>query len=240
MNHKRGTFKNWKMTLWGESLDEAKATPFPMPMEDEDDENHATETVSVSTTRISTDGSHEPTITVNPSDHPDRPVNAKPSDGAGSAPPATASEPAKSDHVLPSFFPTFGVSKRTQIWIYGALAIIVLFCAGIGTYLFLARRKRLRNNVRDDYEFEVLDDQEDVDGTNVRKGRRQSRTRGGELYDAFAEESDDELFPTKQEKYRDRHDEEAESAGAVVLDDDDDDDDDDPADKDDRQGLLLK
>lgn len=238
VNHERGTFKNWKMTLWGESLDEAKATPLPMPMEDEDEEHHTTERVSASTTSISTDGSHEPTITANPSDHPDRPVNAKPTGDAGSAPPSTTTEPAKSDHVLPSFFPTFGVSKRTQIWIYGAFAIIILFCAGIGTYLFLARRKRLRNNVRDDYEFEVLDDQDDIDGTNVRKGRRQSRTRGGELYDAFAEESEDELFPTKQEKYHDGHDEEAEIAGAGAVDDDDDDDD--PAEKDDRQGLLKR
>ena len=30
---------------------------------------------------------------------------------------------------MPSIFPTFGVSKRTQIWIYGALTLIILFCA---------------------------------------------------------------------------------------------------------------
>ena len=92
------------------------------------------------------------------------------------------------EHFLPHYFPTFGVSKRTQIWIYGALAIIVLFCAGLASYIYIIRRRRRRNE-RDDYEFEMLDD--DGEGVNATGGKRTKR-RAGELYDAFAGESDED------------------------------------------------
>ncbi|KAI5294503.1 pheromone processing endoprotease, partial [Ascosphaera acerosa] len=103
--------------------------------------------------------------------------------------------------VFPSFFPTFGVSRRTQVWIYIALALIIAFCGGLGIYFWIQRRKRIRNNPRDDYEFEMLADDEQesyplTDGTagvGGGGGKRKKRT-GGELYDAFAGESDDELL----------------------------------------------
>lgn len=206
-----------------------------MPIEekdDDDDGDHAT--VSASTTSVSTADIPTGTVTANPTDHPDRPVNAKPTgtnDGetAPSSTSSTVPNPSAttgSSNFLPSFFPTFGVSKRTQIWIYGSMAIIVLFCAGIGTYLYLARRKRIRNNIRDDYEFEVLDDEDEAEG-NGEAGRRPARRRGGELYDAFAEESDEELFTVGKEKFRDE-DVKAEAEDEVE----------DPGGKGDRERLL--
>ena len=219
VNDKRGNFQDWKMTLWGECIDESKATLLPMPTEKDEDDDDAVETVSASTTSISAETSPTPTITENPTDHPGRPVNAKPTDSEGgeapsaptltSSPISSASSAAATDKFLPSFFPTFGVSKRTQIWIYGSVAIIVLFCIGIGTYLFIARRRRIRNNVRDDYEFEVLDDQDVEDDGNGGAARKAARRRGGELYDAFAEESDEDLSPGNGEKYWDEDEREA-------------------------------
>ena len=87
------------------------------------------------------------------------------------------------------------MSSRAQIWIYGALGLIIMFCIGLGIYLWLARRKQLRNNQGNDYEFEPLT--EDPDGyANGEKGTyaggQSRRTRGGELYDAFAGESDED------------------------------------------------
>jgi kexin len=110
-----------------------------------------------------------------------------------------------SDSFLPSFFPTFGVSKRTQIWIYGSIGLIVVFCIGLGAYFLVQRRKRLRNNPRDAYEFEMVADADDDEqrGLTSRKGRGKGRAkRGGELYDAFAGESEDDLY-SDDEGYQD-------------------------------------
>ncbi|KAI9802222.1 MAG: hypothetical protein M1825_002943 [Sarcosagium campestre] len=187
-----GTFVDWRLRLWGECKDAAKAETFPMPTEhDDDDHDAATTTVAATTTPI-TDGSDitHPTA----SDFPNRPVNEKPVDA-----PATATStaiptpsPTPSSNFLPSFFPTFGVSKKSQIWIYGSVTIIILFCAGLGVYLYVARRKRLRNDMRDGYEFEKLNAGDD-DREGLVSGTR-SKRRAGELYDAFAGESDEELF----------------------------------------------
>jgi kexin len=74
--------------------------------------------------------------------------------------------------------------------------LIVAFCIGLGIYLFMARRKRLRNNPRDEWEFDLLEEDE-ADGLNgagkATRGGKGGKRRGGELYDAFAAGSEDEL-----------------------------------------------
>lgn len=198
-----------------------------MPNEDDDDDHDvmtaSPSLVSVGPVVIETD------LPANPTDHQHRPVNAKPTNPipqttttspsspsvvasasasisasatATSLPPEPPEEDKESSHFLPHYFPTFGIGKRTQIWIYGAFAIIVLFCAGLGTYFFVQRRKRRRSE-REDYEFEVLDD-EDV-ALNGGVGEKKKTRRAGELYDAFAGESDEEglLSEEDDEEYRD-------------------------------------
>ncbi len=213
MNEEKGRFIDWRLNLWGECIDEAKQTLHPYP--DEHDDDHETTTGSVATTSVDI-GSPLTDVPAIPTDHIDRPVNAKPSPtsnktpdtsststpAAESAPPATSTP---SDSFLPSFFPTFGVSKRTQIWIYGAVVLIILFCIGLGAYFFVQRRKRIRNNPHDDYEFEILDDQGDDRETNGHVSGKKVKRRAGELYDAFAGESDDELFSNdgEEETYQD-------------------------------------
>lgn len=237
VNEFSGRFVDWHLKLWGESLDASKAQLLPMPTE-EDDNDHAvvpTTTLKGSTTSVPLpDATNHRPGDADTTDHPNRPVNSKPT-GTGTPVPPEAEEsataPASTDKPstwLPSFLPTFGVSAATQAWIYGSIVLIVLFCAGLGVYLYLARRKRLRNNPRNDYEFELLDDDEDDDfdggeglaasgrgargfegggaekfgagagagaagagaAAGGRKGKK--RTRGGELYDAFAGDSSDE------------------------------------------------
>ena len=217
VNEHSGTFTDWKLSLWGECIDASKQKPLPMPT-DHDDEDHDVISAVVSTTQVSA-GAEETKEPINPTDHIHRPVNAKPTPGSSSTAASTtspslgASATASSsaiatskEHFLPHYFPTFGVSKRTQIWIYGALAIILLFCAGLGTYFFVQRRKRIRNS-RDAYEFDVLGDADAGTGLTGAAGGRRPRRRAGELYDAFAGESDEELFLSdseeEQKAYRD-------------------------------------
>ena len=199
-----------------------------MPNENDDDD-HDVMTAAPSFVSVSP-GATETDLPANPTDHQHRPVNAKPTkpgpqtaatssssssvsasasasaSATGTNPPTESPEEDKeSSHFLPHYFPTFGVSKRTQVWIYGALAIIVLFCAGLSTYFFVQRRKRRRSE-REDYEFEMLDDEDAAlnGGAGAGAGKRKGR-RAGELYDAFAGESDEEglLSDEDDEEYRD-------------------------------------
>lgn len=209
VNDEEGRFIDWRLNLWGECIDASKQALHPMP--DEHDDDHETTTGAVMTTSVEV-GATPTDVPVNPTDHIDRPVNAKPSPTSASEPssvstavPSAASSHVPSDSFLPSFFPTFGVSKRTQIWIYGALVLMVLFCLGLAAYFFIQRRKRIRNNPRDDYEFEVLDTEEENKGMSGQAGGKRAKRRAGELYDAFAGESDEELFSSDDEgaPYRD-------------------------------------
>ncbi|KAL8672136.1 MAG: hypothetical protein Q9168_003380 [Polycauliona sp. 1 TL-2023] len=224
VNEHNGTFTDWKLSLWGESKDGSKQGLLPMPT-DRDDEDHDVMSATVSTTSVSAGA--EPTgHAANPTDHIDRPVNVKPTAGSpsttstGSAASASASgsalpDEANKEHLLPHYFPTFGVSKRTQIWIYGAFAIIVLFCAGLGTYFLVQRRKKMRNS-RDVYEFDALGETDAGTGLTGTGGGRRPRRRAGELYDAFAGESDEEQLLSDSEDEDEKvayRDQEAEDEG---------------------------
>ncbi len=68
----------------------------------------------------------------------------------------------------------------------------------------MQRRKRIRNSVRDDYEFEMLEEQDGGAGINGGATGKMGKRRAGELYDAFAGESDEdmEMF-SDGEEYRD-------------------------------------
>ena len=93
------------------------------------------------------------------------------------------------------------------------MSVIILFCAGLGISFYVIRRRRARVN-RADYEFEMLGDQEESGG-NASDGRRVKR-RAGELYDAFAGESDEEIFSDVEgaTEYKDEEPEEASTTKA--------------------------
>jgi kexin len=221
-NGKTGVFTDWKLRLWGECIDPSKQKLLPLPTEHDDDDHDVIDDHPAHTTSVSLPSSSPPPA-VNPSDVPDRPVNQKPSTTQQSAPTsteafegpvaATGSPTSTPENFLPSPFPTFGVSKRTQIWIYGSIGLILVFCASLAAYLYLARRKRLRSS-RDNYEFEMLDDaDDDEDGartgmlSGAAGGKKGRARRGGELYDAFAGESDEDLLSDTEDEegpYRDR------------------------------------
>ncbi|KAI0548381.1 peptidase S8/S53 domain-containing protein [Xylaria curta] len=200
VNDHKGTFVDWHLKLWGESIDASKAKLLPLPTE-EDDADHDVTTTATPTAITTSLPPQETTNTAIPTslpdDHPERPV--KPSNtNTDSAPSATGTESAAAETTtesswLPSFLPSFGVSSSTVAWIYGALGLIVAFCAGLGAWLWWVRRKRIRNNPRDTYEFEPLNADESAAGLDGGREKGTKR-RGGELYDAFAGGSDDEEF----------------------------------------------
>ena len=230
VNEHNGTFTDWRIILWGECIVASKQDPLPMPTESDDDDH---DVVSAPPTTVSIDpgSGAASSLSANPTDHQDRPINETPTPtDAAETSEATqiadiaenpdVTEPSnvqevsdetqedgeKDEHFLPHYFPTFGVSKRTQIWIYGALAIIVLFCAGLATYIYIIRRRRKRNE-RDDYDFEMLDD--DGEGVNGAAGGKRTKRRAGELYDAFAGESDEDNQLLSDEDDEDDEDDEA-------------------------------
>ncbi|KAK3714680.1 pheromone processing endoprotease [Vermiconidia calcicola] len=202
VNEHKGTFTDWRLKLYGESIDAKIAKPLPLPKQHDDDDHDVvhTQTASVATTTVAV-----PTETGkppgNPDDHQHRPVNQKVSatTTAGSKPTGTpAEDEAQTDpNFLPRPFPTFGVSKRTQIWIYGAVTLILAFLAALGGWWWWMRRKNLRRwMARDEYGFEMVDHDDDdasrplANGNGVVGGK--GKRRAGELYDAFAEGTDDE------------------------------------------------
>ncbi|PBP22463.1 subtilase [Diplocarpon rosae] len=134
-NEHNGTFVDWHLKLWGESIDASKAVLLPMPTE-HDDDNHteiiATTTIAGTTAAITPlPTSTDPLLVI--------PTKPKPTTSGSLTSPTTSPTPSATDSAssgwLPSFFPTFGVSSKTQIWIYGAAALILIFCSGLGVYL---------------------------------------------------------------------------------------------------------
>lgn len=201
-----------------------------MPSED-DDANHDDLIASTVSGAASTKSLPAPSptksaaVTANPSDHPVRPTKpaaAKPTESAKPEETPTDDKPSDTEHEVAtgtesaqassttspssswvSWLPTFGT--KAKIWIYGAIGLIAAFCCGLGVYLWIARRRRLRNNPRNNYDFELLDDEETEGLNSAEKGpngaKKTRRTRGGELYDAFAGGSDDD---DEFDEYRDR------------------------------------
>lgn len=187
-NEFEGIWVDWHLKLWGESIDPEKATKLPMPQES-DDKDHA----SLATTTV--------TPVTNPTAAPTEPdassqESGAPSGSNGATSTGSAEEASGTQSNWVSWLPTFGASPKAQAWIYGAIGLILVFCVGLGIYLYIARRRRLRNDSGDGYEFEPL--AEDVDGYSGGEkgayagGGQTRRTRGGELYDAFAGGSEDE------------------------------------------------
>ena len=85
------------------------------------------------------------------------------------------------------------------------MAIIMVFIASLLIYFYIQRRKRLALNPREGYEFEMLNEEDEQEsgllGGGRKKGGRGGNRRAGELYDAFAGESDeDSLFDEEDER----------------------------------------
>ncbi|KAK4629448.1 Kexin [Fulvia fulva] len=202
VNEHSGTFTDWHLKLFGEAIDGEKQELLPLPDEDDDNDHdvYETQTATAHTTTIAV-----PTETGepvgNPTDHPERPTKPKPNSTTATPTPTpdvtddkeeVAKPTSTSDsNLLPHIFPTFGVSKRTQVWIYGATTLILVFLVALcGWAIYYRRKKRV---ARDDFAFEMVN-QEDAneDSAGLLNGHSGGRKkRAGELYDATAGYSDE-------------------------------------------------
>lgn len=218
-NEHSGEFVDWRLTLWGDSIDGSKQPLHPLP--DTHDDDHPYEDAQVATTTVATAPLKTSAPTGKPDDHHDRPINEKPTQSAVtetatasekvatatskpelSEPSASSTSVAAADNYFSTYLPSFGASKRTQVWIYASLAMIIVFFIGLGIYFQLQRIKRRRTSPEDDYEFEIVEDDDDMHPMPGTTGRTQRR--GGELYNAFAGESDEEVFSDDDNLYQDR------------------------------------
>ncbi|KAI6784614.1 Protease-like protein [Emericellopsis cladophorae] len=219
VNNHQGVFVDWHLKLWGESIDADKATLLPMPNPDDDADHDKTIVPTVTAEPSTATAPPRPDETfvhdTQPTDHPVRPTKpAKPNPTqedkgsmTGQAEEAS-SEATPSSETWISWLPSLGASKAAQPWIYGALGLIVAFCIALGIALFIVRRRRIKNDSRSNYEFEMLDEEESEGLTAGEKpagvaGGRKKR-RGGELYDAFAGGSEDEDEGSEFDRYEDR------------------------------------
>lgn len=224
VNEHKGIFTDWRLRLWGESIDGDNQPLLPMPTEHDDDDHdtiNPPQSVGAHTTTVAVPSDHTGVPEGNPTDHIDRPTKPTATPAVTTsfiepvpvedehAPPTHTVEPTPSatpttgTNFLPHIFPTFGVSKRTQVWIYGSALLIVAFLAALGGWVFLQRRKK--RTLRDDYGFEMVGheegDEAGVPLTGTAGGRR--KARGNDLYDAFAEGTDeeDESVVGEEERY---------------------------------------
>jgi hypothetical protein len=62
-------------------------------------------------------------------------------------------------HYVPP--PATSDPRLTVLRIHGTVALTVTFCIRLGIYLLVQRRKRLRNNPRDVYKFEMVGTEDD-------------------------------------------------------------------------------
>ena len=222
VNDFSGKFVDWRLNLWGEAIDGTHQLLHPLPEEHDDD--HPYEDAHVATTTVEPAPVKTEPPASSQDDYHDRPVNQKPPEPTSTQPAATEGEvedeklpinntipttngttngtTTASDSYLSPYLPTFGASKRTQVWIYASLTMIIVFFIGLGIYFQLQRLKRRRTNPQDDYEFEMVEDEDELHPMTGGGGRTQRR--GGELYNAFAGESDEEVFSDDDEPYRDR------------------------------------
>ena len=212
VNDHNGTFIDWRLKFYGEAIDPKKTSLLPLPNKNDDDDHDVIETQTAShhTTSVAvpTETGRPPG---NPDDHQHRPVASKITTTAADTttglpspvddevvPTSDADTDEDESSFLPHPFPTFGVSKRTQIWIYGAIGLILVFLAVLGGWWYWMRRKKRWMN-RSEYDFELVghEDDDDYDASrgmngNADAGGGRRKKRAAQLYDAFAEGTDDE------------------------------------------------
>ncbi|KAG9004986.1 pheromone processing endoprotease [Tulasnella sp. 427] len=198
-----GSFLGWTMNFWGSVIDPTKAILYserPRPDEDLPDPIFEDEPSSSSTTTTTTTTVAASTTKqyVKPTEH--LPDDHDQADGESHNPafpdhPATngTSNPAASPSITitpdEGYFSHMGDLLSSSRWLYGGLALIVLFGAGAGVFFWRRRARRA--------EYQSVADDEMAMTSMLHGGRATDSRRPGaggtrELYDAFGEVSDED------------------------------------------------
>jgi kexin len=131
----------------------------------------------------------------------EKPASSTPT-GEKAAESQAATDETKRPGMIPSFLPTFGVSGTKQAWIYASAAFIGLFVAGLGIFMCIQKRKRAKQNSRDDYEFAVLENEDEMlTGAGKEKG---TKKKARDLYDAFGASDDEDVLSDSDDDMREK------------------------------------
>jgi kexin len=194
-NEHSGDFLGWTLSLWGSSVDPAKAKAFVVPKLDsvfpplhpDEAENHPVASKSIAEAATSAKTKNKPTAAL-PTDHGLAEGEAhKPAFPGASASATSASAPASATPTAleptadEGWFPDMASLSGDRRWLGVALALVLLFLAGAGAF-FWRRRIAARRRVQ----YAALGG---AGGDDL-----PMRARGGtkELYDAFGAVSDDD------------------------------------------------
>ncbi|KAK9476477.1 peptidase S8/S53 domain-containing protein [Lipomyces japonicus] len=226
-----GVFEDWKLRLWGESIDPAKAKPYPIP-KDPDNKVPFTSTTVVTDVPVTT--TEVPAVTTTTSKTRPTITSASPASSVIASPGEHDVDEGKDDDEkdydddddddddekknspLSRLLPTFGLQSDKVVWIYGAGLLIVGFVALLGVWYGVQRRKNGGGSGRQDegYEFEVLRNTADLEqggsgnggSGDVAGGRKSRKTR--DLYNAFENIDEDDAFAIDDLLSSDEDDEE--------------------------------
>jgi kexin len=146
VNQMAGTLTDWRLKLYGESIDESIQGLLPLPEEHEDDNHDKDEVTTGLTSTTAVPERPSPSITVT-TGLPTRPTLVKPTNtDASSAVPSSSPSDGGPAGLLPSG------KRRARAWVYGAFGLTVAFCAGLAYYLWRKRRRARTDN----YEFSLV------------------------------------------------------------------------------------
>jgi len=185
-----GNFLGWSLQLWGESIDHSKARLYDLPAATMSlpDPPHPSSTYHMPS---SSKTKFLPKPTVYP---PQEPSSAEGESHEATFPQGdvdtAAASPSTSSSANESYFSHISEllkSVRSK-WLFGAVAITILFAGGVGFFLW---RRRIRRRTRGDYTAvpgDSLGMSALESGGLFSRAGRNSR----ELHDAFGEASDDE------------------------------------------------
>ncbi|KIO32522.1 hypothetical protein M407DRAFT_66529 [Tulasnella calospora MUT 4182] len=204
-----GTFLGWTMNFWGSVIDPAKAILYsqrPRPDEDLPDPIFEDEpsSSSITTTSSTTVAASTTKQYVKPTEH--LPDDHDQADGESHNPafpdhPATnnttgsAASPSLTTTPDEGGFSHMGDLLSTSRWLYGGLALIVVF--GLGAGIFFWRRRARRAD------YQTVADDEMAMTSMLHGGRATDSRRHGaggtrELYDAFGEVSDEDEYADEE------------------------------------------
>lgn len=200
-----GNFWAWSMTLWGQSIDPAKAKPWNFP--ESSAEFHETLASAPTTTAVQgagstgTTGSYKlpkPTDHL-PEDHGTQTGESHQDWTGAQDGSAAAAKPEGDTGYLTGL-------KKNSTWLFVAAGIVIIFAASVGAFFCLRRRSRRNRPGAGDYEF-VPEGDDDLQLSRMGGGSNgrgidgaSSGRRTREIYDAFRPGSDDEFDSDDEDK----------------------------------------
>lgn len=213
---RNGSFLGWSLTLWGECVDEKKATLWTFPPEEELSNVNTTASITHSATPSPTVPSNvDSTKTARPkptdglpddhdtahgdTENPAFPPKPKPSNSTSIALPAPTTSPSSRPSVTPDegYFHHITDLLNSSTWLIAAILLALIFAIAGGMFFWRRRVRRMAEYTAVDAEdggmaMEAVDGSSRrlLGGGKKRKGRGAGRTK--ELYDAFGEPSDDD------------------------------------------------